>query len=485
MKAGRKQAVLGGVALSLTSHTLSRALNLVVTVALARTIGPEGMGVVAAALLIVEIVDTVRDLGLREALIYEQRDCPSIQTTAFAITVAVGILQALVLMAFAPVAQTIVDSPSISYLLVWLALVFPINALGSVPESMLWKSLRFARSSAIELATAAIKASVAVGFILMGAGIWSIAAGMLAGAVSRTVALWTFSGWRPRAVWPTISAARELLQYGRHIILVGMMTVCRLKADQFAIVLAMGDAALGIYFVAARIPEILIFGVNVAITKVTFPAYASLAGDLRKLTRAYKATINGSMILMAPVSVGLAAVADQVVPLLFGAEWQGSVPILTILALSGIPLTLGWSAGDVFKSTGRPDLQSVLYVFEIVVTVPLVWTLALSTQNLVWVAIGMLAGETAAASFRLGFMHRYYKVSVAATLEAAVRPIAAAAIMGASVMAFAYAAETLAASTRLFLSVLVGVTTYATVLFALDPRGIRELSRLAFRSGHP
>ena len=322
------RAILRGIAVTLSSNFLARFLNLAITIILARTVAPDGMGVVAAALLCVEIVDTSRDLGLREALIFEPSPRQSLYSTAFVVTLVLALLQALVLLGIAPAAPLFVDAPEIVPVLACLALLFPLNALGSVQESLLQKDLRFGRASVSEIAAAATKTVVAIGLLAAGAGIWALVAGILAGAAARSAALWIMSAWRPSLAMPRRDEVRHLIGYGRHIVFVNIMTITRLKADQIVILLAMGDAALGLYFVAARIPEIAIFGVNVAITRVIFPAYSSIAADRTKLAQAYLHTIRGCMTLMAPVSVGLAMVADPAgaLPLRRGLARRGAGP---------------------------------------------------------------------------------------------------------------------------------------------------------------
>jgi lipopolysaccharide exporter len=122
---------------------VTRGLNLLVTVLLARMLAPEGMGVVAASLLMVELIDTWRDFGLRDALIYEPRSDPVVPSTAFALIITAALAQSLVLLAIAPLAPLVVEDAVIVSLLVWLSLLFPINALGSVQDAMLQKQLKF------------------------------------------------------------------------------------------------------------------------------------------------------------------------------------------------------------------------------------------------------------------------------------------------------------------------------------------------------
>jgi O-antigen/teichoic acid export membrane protein len=105
------------------------------------------------------------------------------------------------------------------------------------------------------------------------------------------------------------------MTYGKHIVLINIMSPVRTKLDQLAITVLMGDSALGLYFIASRIPELVIYGVNVILTRITFPAFVIIAHDRDALGRAYLATTKWCLVLMAPVSIGLAATADQTITL--------------------------------------------------------------------------------------------------------------------------------------------------------------------------
>jgi PST family polysaccharide transporter len=469
--------MFGGVAVTVGAHLAARAVSFVVTVVLARTTGQEGMGLVAAALLTVEFIDMIRDLGMREALIYQRTlDARTINSAAAVIAV-VAAAQTLLLLAVAPAGAWFVDDPTITPVLCWLALLFPLNSLGSVPDALLQKSLAFYRRAVAELSGTAVKGVLALLLIVAGFGIWSLVWGILAGALVRSAAMWTLAGWRPQRRLPRWGTALRLVRYGRHIIYVGMLGPCRHRGDQLAILVFMGDAALGLYFVASRVPELAIAGVNAMITKVVFPAYASIAHDRTRLSSAYLATVKGYMALMAPVSLGLAAVADPLVPVVFGESWRSAVPVLQLLAVAGIPLTLAWSAGDVFKATGRPELLTRLTLVDIAVSVPPVWGAALAGADIVAVATVMLVSEVVSAAVRLVFMRRHGGVGVLASLRAAANPIAAAAVMAVTVLAFTELAADVAPLKRLVGAVVLGVGVYAMALFALDGAELRRWAR--------
>lgn len=470
--------MVGGVAVSLGAHVAARGASFLLTVLLARATGQEGMGLIAAALLAVEFIDTIRDLGMREALIYQRALDARTINTGVAVIAVVAALQALTLLALAPLATRAVDDPLITPVLCWLALLFPLNALGSVPEALLQRALAFSRRAGAELAGTLVKAALALVLLAAGFGIWSLVAGILAGALVRSAALWALAGWRPTRCPPSRRTAVQLVRYGRHIIFVNVLTPCMQRADQLAILVFLGDIALGLYFVASRIPELTIAGVNAVITKVTFPAYSSIAHEPARLATAYLATVKACTALIAPVSLGLASVADPLVPLLFGDDWRPAVGVLQLLALAGVPLTLAWSSGDVFKSVGRPELLTRLQVLDLVISLPLVWGAALAGAGIVGIAAMMLASETASAALRIAFMRRYGGVGVRATLRAAANPLLAATLMAAAVLTFGELAHDLAALPRLSGAIALGVATYALALLVLDGSELRRWARV-------
>jgi len=467
------QKMFFGVSVALSSYVVTRGLNLIVTVALARVLAQEGMGLVAAALLLVEFIDAWRDFGLRDALIYEPSPDPVIPATAFAMILGIATFQALAMLALAPFAPLIIEDESIVAVLIWFALLFPINAFGSVPEAMLQKRLQFVRRGVADVLAAALKLAVTISLLMNDFGVWSMVWGILAAAVARTALLILFASWMPRAL-PSWSKVGHLVRYGKHIVFGSIVSPLRERLDQFAIAITMGDAQLGLYFVAARIPEVLIVGSNSIITRVVFPAFVTIADDPAQLGRAYLATTKWCLILIAPLAAGLAATASQTVPLVFGPGWDNAIPILICLALTGIPVTIGWSSVDVFKATGRPHLYSYLVVIEIIVSAPLVWTAALMTRDLLFVALAMFASEVASTYFRLLFMRRFAEVDIVRTLRAISPPLVAAAIMGGAVSWFGGMGVLAPGWERILASVLLGVAVYLAVLIAMDRRGLIE-----------
>ncbi|WP_102226394.1 oligosaccharide flippase family protein [Acidimangrovimonas sediminis] len=473
--------VVGGVASTLAANYAIRFVNLAITVIIARAVGPAGMGVVAAALLTIELIDTIRDFGLREALIYEPGLDRDYFSTAFLVIQSVSLVQACAMAGLGLFGPSMGLNPLLAALLIWLALLFPLSALASPQEAMLLRHGRFGRRALADVLAVVVKAGVAIALIAAGWEVWSIVAAMLASVSVRTAFLWLQTDWMPQLIRPSRRVLGGLARYGKHIVSINIMALARTKADQYLIAALMMPAALGTYFLAARIPEIAIYGVNVAITTVVFPTFSRIARETGDLRPAYLRALRASMLLMVPVSVGIAVISTQAVEVLFGTGWPGAATVLAILALGGIPLTLGWSSGDVFKATGRPELLTAVTVIEMLISLPVLVLVILVTRDLAMIALAMLACEVAGCAVRLIYMQRRADTPIADILRAVAPILGSAAVMGAAVLSAQGVLGALPPVPRLGLSVALGIAVYAVLIMLTDRKSVAELRQLLKR----
>lgn len=477
------QSAAGGVAVILAATYGLRLVNLVITVALARALGPTGMGLVAAALLTVEMIDTIRDFGLREALIYQpDLDAPGIGTAGLMIGAA-ALVQASVMAGLGLAGPLVGIGPDLAALLLWLAPLFLLTAIGSPQEALLLRRGAFRARAAADLLGVGVKAAVALPLLATGHGIWSLVYAMLASLSARSATLWLLAG-PPGAGRPRLSAMGPLWRYGRHIATVNIVGLLRTKADQYLVAALLLPGALGTYFLAARLPEIAIYAMNVAITTVIFPVFAGIQRDGGGLAEAYLRALRGILLLLAPVATGLAAISPLAVPVLFGPGWEGAVPVLALLSLGGVPMTLGWSAGDVFKATGQPQLLSAISVIEAALCLPILIAVVILSQSLVWTAAAMALCEVGRTALRLAFMERYADVSARQTLATVAPAIFAAMLMGGGVWLLALMPLPLPPVQHLILCIFSGVALQAGLVLLLDPKGVAEARRLIARR-HP
>lgn len=330
---GAPSAVRGG-SLLLASGVVANACNYLFAVLAGRILGPTDYGVLTALLALTVIVGLpviavqvalARDVSFRDNHGDIVGSDALLQATARAAFLATGLLALASLILMVPVAWVLnIDD-------IWLvglsALIFLPLVLTAVVTGEIQARQRYGELAVVTAAPSVVRlvvfgASLLVGATLVGA-LWASVVGALVGLL--LPAWWARGAFRPTAV-PRPSLRPFIA--GLWPVIVGMVGITALTNVDLLIVkgrLSAFDA--GLYGAASVLGKIAFF-VPTAIVGVIFPRVAMRRAEGRDtsdmLGRALIATIAFCVLLF-----GLYAVAGtQVVDLAFGAEYDGSVPLL-------------------------------------------------------------------------------------------------------------------------------------------------------------
>lgn len=392
----------------------SKLLILVSTVILARVLLPAEFGQVGIALLVISYIDTVGDLGVSSALIYEREKPEEAANVTFIVSLTMGLLWFAVAYFGAPLAADFFNDPAVIPILRVAAFVFVISALGNTHDALLRRDLAFKKRLVPEFSMALLKGVCSVALAFLGWGVWSLVWGQLLGAAGATIALWLIVPWRPglHATWRT---ARGMLNYSGKIVSVDVISAVVYNADFVIVGRMLGTAALGLYTLAYRTPELLITMVIWVIGKVTFPVYSKLRLDPAGLGQAFRMTLRYLSLVTLPAGVGLAALGGLFVSVLYGERWEPAAVTLQALALVCAFRSLGSHAGDVYKATGQPGILIKLGLLRAAVLVPaMIWG---ARYGILGVALAQLVVTVASTLLNLYVAARVLSLSAWSVLR--------------------------------------------------------------------
>ncbi len=383
-----------GMFWALVANLAGRLASLASLAVLARLLSPADFGVVAFALVFVTYVETAGDLGAAAALIYWPDRREEAARGAFWINVVTGTSWFGLTWLLAPAVATFFRQPEAAPVLRLLALSFPLKALANTHDALCQKDLRFRERLGAELAMALVKASVAIALAAAGLGVWSLAGGQLAGLASRAACLWWIEPWRPVGPVPR-DIVRPLLAFGRGVVGVNVLAAVVHHADLVVVGRMLGAEALGLYQVAAKLPEMTVALLVWVVARVLFPTLALAQAEPAALRRMALGSLRYVALLALPATVTLIVLARPLAAVLFGASWAGAAPILRALAVYTGLRALASPAGDVLKALGRPGLLARLGALRAAVLLPaLVGAAAGGATAIAWT----LTAVTAAGS---------------------------------------------------------------------------------------
>jgi lipopolysaccharide exporter len=394
-----------GVFWAYATFGLERLTNFAVSLILARALLPAEFGLIAFALLLVGFAEIIRDLGVRDALVWAPEPIEPAADTCFWLSVGLGLLLAGTLLLSAPLAALMIGDPEAASALKVMAVVPLIGSLGLTHEALLMRRLDFRSRYAGDLAAALAKAVVAIGLVIAGSGVWALVTAQICSAVVRTASRWVLLRWRPRLRF-TPADMRRLLGYGLPLYAAVLLDALAERVDQLVIAGLLGPVQLGYYYLAVRVCEMTLTGFNVVLTRVAFPSFVSLRDDRAALLGGVEAAMRFTSYILIPAAVGIALVSPEIVSVLFGERWLPAAPILSILAMAALVYALLWPIGDMVKAVGRTGLFSVVAALNLVAILACVTLFAKVGQSGVAVAFGFLAAAILSALVWLAVQHR-------------------------------------------------------------------------------
>jgi O-antigen/teichoic acid export membrane protein len=148
---------------------------------------------------------------------------------------------------------------------------------------------------------------------------------------------------------------RPLSRYGTAQIAALTPAALNAQLDQLVLSQTVPAADLGRYAIAVSLTLVPIPLVS-AIGNVAFPRLASQPVLTDGTIRLQRLAIIGSAGIAAAMLIPLAAVAYWLVPLVFGSEYRGAVPLIWILAPGAICLACGQVTGDLLRGVNHPGV---------------------------------------------------------------------------------------------------------------------------------
>lgn len=328
-------------------------------VILARLLTPDDFGLVAMLAIFVALAMTLSESGFGAALIRQPRQNDADASTAFWYNLAIGTVMALVLAGFAPTIARFYGRDALVPIAWALAVNIWLTSLMTVHVALLTRNLNF-RVQALASGIGNI-GGVAVAIVLAfrGAGVWALVTQTLATTFLNVVLLWMLHPWRPRVMFE-MQSFRKLFAYGGYIFASSLVNAATLRLHTLLIGRLYSGSDLGMYSRAVTTRDSTQAMLTTVFSRVAFPVLARHGSDPAALRARLK---SGNQLIMAvslPAMLGLALVADDAVPILFGSQWFGTVPILQVLCLAGAIWPLQVSNVQVMMAQGRSGVMFAL-----------------------------------------------------------------------------------------------------------------------------
>jgi len=447
------------------------------SVFLARALKPSDFGLFGMALLYQELMVSALSLGFGTGLIVKKYLSDEDLSTSFWMSCIIRLILFSIIFFSAPLAGKLWNNPRVIPIIRIISLTLLIQLISLVPGTLAIKNLKFLKINIIHGISILLESLVAILLAFFAnLACWALVVGMLVNAIFYNICLWVSEGfWLPKLVLRR-NAFKYLFRYGIYTWAFSVTNYLKQNIDYFMVGRMLGSYQLGLYEFAYRIPHLVFSRISQPVGAVIFPALSKIKDNNERIFAGYVKTVKFVTLVAFPVLFGLAAVADILVPVLWGNQWLPIVRPLQILSFCAAMRCLFQPMGSIFYCKNRPDIPFKVSVLTLIFTAIFVSVLGYF-YGLVGVAIGMLL-SVFPSFFVLWFAFRFMlKVSLFDFFKV-LYPIVFSSLLCAISAYYAiriFLAFHFDVKIILALAIFLGALVYVLSLFFLFPAIVKEL----------
>nr|WP_275940811.1 oligosaccharide flippase family protein [Nocardioides zeae] len=367
---------------------MSKLAGLVVGIVLARLLGPSEFGTFAVAFVALMAVLSLNDLGVGLAIVRWPDDPRRLAPTVASVSVLSSAVLAVGLALAAGPFATAMGAPGAAPAVRLLAACVLVNGVVATAAALLQRDLRQDLRLVVDQVNLWLGAVVSLVLAAVGAGAMSLAVGRVSGAVVSGVLLLGFSPLPLRFGWDR-ALLRRLLRFGLPLAGASAVVFGIGFVDQVLVGHHLGPASLGAYVLAVNLAGWPVHLLSGPLRQVSPPLFARRRDDQPAVRAALGSVARALLALAVPCCVALAASAEQVVHLLYGAEWAAAATPLRWLALGALVRIVAELLYDYLVVVGRTSW---------LLAVQLAWLVALVPAVAVGLRLGGLAGAAASSA---------------------------------------------------------------------------------------
>lgn len=346
-----KKILLKGVLYTGISKYSGMIISLVVTAILSRLLSPDDFGIVAVSTVIITFFGIISDMGIAPAIVQHKDLSDNDINKLFSFTFWLSLILSLLFFLSAGLIARYYGSPLLVPICRILSLSLFFNTINIVPNALLYRNKEFKFIAKRTFFVQLISGMIAVVAAVMGSGIFALLINPVLSAIF--IFFITFRRFPQKLLMTSgLGALKKIFSYSFYQFLFSLINYFSRNLDKLLIGRYMGMNQLGYYEKSYRLMMLPLQNITHVITPVMHPVLSDYQDDVNYLEYSYLKIVSIMAFIGFPLSVFLSFTAQELMLLIFGMQWESSVPVFEILALTvGIQIVLSTS-GPIFQAVG-------------------------------------------------------------------------------------------------------------------------------------
>lgn len=348
---GRK--VARSVAWMVLLRLALRALSVVSQLVLVRLLTPADFGLVAISGAALSVLENLTETSLAYALIRMTAPARHHYDTCWTLMVSRGLVIGCALWTVAPIIAAYMRDDRIAGIIHVLAIVPVLQGFESMGMIQLQRELSFGRIVAYQFMNKAVGFIVALPFVFIYRNYWALVLGGVAAKLIAVPLSYMLAPHRPAV---SMRGFGELFHFSKWLLLTNALTM----VDSFLMPLTLGRVVtmreVGLYQVANDFASLPASEIAAPVRRPIYAGYAQVAHDPVALRQQVLAGLGLLVMIIVPMSVGIAVTSPYVVNVVLGAQWADASSVLALAAVCALFDAIGHFSGNVYlvQNAQRP-----------------------------------------------------------------------------------------------------------------------------------
>lgn len=358
-----KNITMGNMIWRFAERCGAQGVAFVVSIILARLLDPDVYGTVALLTVFTTILNVFVDSGLGNALIQKKNADQLDFSTVFIVNIIMCVVLYLLLFASSPFIANFYNDPQLTPLMRVLGLTLIIAGIKNIQQAYVSRHLMFKKFFYSTLGGTIVAAIVGITMAYAGFGAWALVSQQVVNAAIDTCILYITVKWRPHLQFSK-ERFKSLFSFGWKLLVSAILDTVYNDIRQLIIGKFYSSADLAYYNQGKKFPNFVVTNINTAIDSVLLPVMSQVQEEKVRVKAMTRRSIKTSTYVMAPLMMGLAFAAPQIVGILLTSKWMECVPYLRIFCISYMFYPIHTSNLNAIKALGRSDLFLKLEIIK-------------------------------------------------------------------------------------------------------------------------
>ena len=357
-----------------------QVISWVFTILTARILDPTDYGIFALAETVLPYMLLVSVFNIPQWYIQEKHVDENADRTFLTWTLSLGSVMTVIGIFSAPYIANFYNNQDLVLPFQVLCSIFLIHGYYLLPLAQLRREMRFKPLAIINFWSGTSRVILVYILAVLDFGFWALVIGAIYVEVFMVISLTVLKGLPAGFGWDN-EIAKKIWKFGLAATGANVLYIIFSTADDVLIGKFLGTEILGYYFMAFYLMDMPLAKFNNLARPVLLSYLSKIRSYDEKLKSIFLDISKAALWLIFPVLVGMALVAYELVPVVFGEKWTPMVIPLIFLCIAGLFRAFTDHIPSLFFALGKPQMSFKINVVTAIL-LPLAFFVGVSYNGL-------------------------------------------------------------------------------------------------------